>query len=331
MKQWLDALRYNPIPCLLDAGDQALSVFVKRDLLDEPVAVQDVWQLKEPQRILKRQQLDGSWKYPAAKENIRSQEDYNQIETYRNLGVLVEQFGFTRKHPAIQNAAQYLFSYQTAEGDFRGIYGNQYSPNYTAGITELLIKAGYEKDAHIRKVFQWLLAIRQQDGGWAIPLRTIRRNLDAIFAYGADPIQPDVTRPSSHMVTGVVLRAFAAHPTHRTSAEARQGGELLVQSLFKRDKYPDRSGADFWLRFSFPFWFTDLISALDSLSLLGFSKEEPQIARGLAWFRDKQRKNGMWELHVLKGRNREILELWLALAICRIFKRFYSMPEGNSF
>ena len=77
------------------------------------------------------------------------------------------------------------------------------------------------------------------------------------------------------------------------------------------------------MRFSFPFWFTDLISALDSLSQLGFSREEPQIDKALKWFAGNQQKNGLWELKILKGHNKDVLQLWMALAICRIFKRFY--------
>lgn len=126
------------------------------------------------------------------------------------------------------------------------------------------------------------------------------------------------------MVTGVVLRAFAAHPKYRELKEARQAGKLLLLSLFKKDNYPDRAGAEYWFRFSFPFWFTDLISALDTLSLLGFSSQESQIDKALKWFAKHQRKNGLWELKILKGRNKDIIELWLALAICRIFKRFYN-------
>ncbi len=323
MNRWLDELKYNPMPPLLRYGDEPISLFVRRDLLDKPVSVEDLWKLPGSQRILRKQGPNGSWAYPGARDTIRSQEDYNQLETYRNLGILVEEFGFNRKHSAIQKAAKYLFSFQSQEGDFRGIYGNQYSPNYSAGIAELLVKADYEDDVRIKKVFKWLLAIRQKDGGWAIPFRTRNHKLQAISAR-LKTIEPDVSKPFSHMVTGVVLRAFAAHPAYRKSKEARQAGELLVSSLFKKDNYPDRAGSEYWLRFSFPFWFTDLISALDSLSLLGFSEQEPQIAKALKWFRRNQQRTGFWELKILKGRNRDVLQLWLALAISRIFKRFYS-------
>jgi hypothetical protein len=67
--------------------------------------------------------------------------DNHQLETYRIVGELVEKFGMTRDHSAIRQAAAYLFSHQTNEGDFRGISGTQHSPNCSAAIMGLLIKA----------------------------------------------------------------------------------------------------------------------------------------------------------------------------------------------
>jgi hypothetical protein len=322
MKKWLDAFKYDPLSPLVESGDNAISLFSRRDLLDKTISADDLWQLSIPRGILRRQKPNGSWVYPGAKDNIRTQENYNQFETYRNLGVLVEEYGFNRNHPAIRKAAEYLFTFQTSEGDFRGIYGSQYSPNYSAGITELLVKAGFGRDDRVKRVFEWLISIRQDDGGWAIPFRTKNYGIKIISNRLA--IKPDSSKPFSHLVTGVILRAFSAHPIYRKSKEAKQAGELLVMSLFKKDRYPDRAGTDYWLRFSFPFWFTDLISALDSLSLLKFSKQEPQIDKALKWFIRHQSRNGLWELKILKGRNKDTIQLWLALALCRIFKRFYS-------
>jgi hypothetical protein len=326
VNKWLDQLQYNPMMPLLECGNTAILTFVRRDLLDKAVSVEHLWQLVEPQKILKKQNSNGSWTYPSAKESIRSQENYNQIETYRNLGILVEEFGFHKNDPAIAKAAEYLFLFQSSTGDLRGIYGNQYSPNYSAGMTELLIKAGYGNDPRTENIFEWLLSIRQKDGGWAIPFRTQNCNLDAIAKRSAT-IEPDKSKSFSYMVTGVVLRAFTAHPTYRKSKEAHRAGSLLLSRIFKRDHYADRVGAEYWLRFSFPFWFTDLISALDSLSLLRFSAHEPRIEEALQWFVNNQQETGLWQFKILKGTNRDIHRLWLAFAVCRIFKKFY--PNSN--
>jgi hypothetical protein len=227
----------------------------------------------------------------------------DQLETYRIVGELVEKFEMTRDHSAMRQATDYLFSHQTNEGDFRGIYGTQYSPNYSAAIMELLIKAGYAHDERIAQGFRWLLHIRQRDGGWAIPLRTAGSKLDSLMIKG-DTVQPDRSKPFSHLVTGVVVRAFAAHERRRASSAAMKAGTLLASRFFRRDVYPDRSAAVFWMKFSYPFWFTDLLSSLDSLSRLGFDLRDTGIKQALAWFVAKQRSSGVWELKMVRGADR---------------------------
>ena len=251
-------------------------------------------------RLLRKQKDNGSWPYRGARRTyLRSADSYDQLETYRTVGELVEKFGMTCDHSAVRIAADYLFSHQTDEGDFRGIYGTQYSPNYSAAIMELLIKAGYARDDRIAQGFQWLLHIRQRDGGWAIPLRTVGAKLDSLMMKD-DPVQPDRSKPFSHLVTGVVVRAFAAHERRRASSAAMKAGTLLASRFFRRDVYPDRSAAVFWTKFSYPFWFTDLLSSLDSLSRLGFDLRDTGIKQALAWFVAKQRSSGVWELKMVQ-------------------------------
>jgi hypothetical protein len=71
----------------------------------------------------------------------------------------------------------------------------------------------------VRRSFRWLLSIRQHDGGWAIPLRTAGRNFQPA-TLRARTIHTISRKPSSHLVTGVVLRAFAAHPRYRNTPAA---------------------------------------------------------------------------------------------------------------
>jgi hypothetical protein len=327
MTEWMEKLRYTPIPALLDSKNKALLHMARRDLLadvGEPTKV--LWTLPEAKKFLVKQQKNGSWKYPNPKLDIRSQENYDQLETYRILAILIEQYGFTCEHPALKNAAEFLLKSQTEEGDIRGIFANQYTPYYTAAMMELLIKAGCDRDSRIEAGFHWLLKMRQNDGGWTLPVRTLRGN-NALTLMEAmkkpEPIKPDRSQPFSHMVTGVVLRAFAAHPKHRKDSEAIHAGQLLKSRFFKPDKYPDRKAPSFWTGFSYPFWFTDLLSSLDSLSHLGFSSEDNEIKKSLDWFVERQEKNGLWKLRILRGSKSADLHLWLDLAVSRVFKRFY--------
>lgn len=323
MPHWKSILKYDPLPALLDSGNEAIAFFAARDLQGKThQSPEALWDLPRAQKITRRQQKDGSWKYPGGNEKIRSAENYDQIETFRQLGYLVEMYGFNNSNPVISKAADFLFRFQTEDGDIKGILGKQYMPYYTAGMLELLIKAGYAKDKRVEKAFKWLTSMRQDDGGWAIPLRTLNRKLD-IIAMESKTLEPDRTKPSSHLVTGVVLRAYAAHEKYKSSAEAKEAGKLLLSALFKKDKYPDRGDESFWLRFTFPFWFTDLLSAMDSLSLLGFKKEEPQMEKAIEWFVSQQQASGLWKVKVLKN-DRTESELWISLGICRVLKRLYA-------
>ncbi len=255
------------------------------------------------------------------KQNIRIQENYNQLETYRQLGLLVEIYRFKNTHPSIKKASEFLFTFQTSEGDFRGIYGTQYSPNYSAGIIELLIKLGYDKDKLVEKCLKWLLSMRQSDGGWCVPIRSNNAKWNDV-AYSNHILQPKRDKPSSHMITGVVLRAFAAHPVYRYTPEVKAAAKLLLSQFFQNDKYPDRRDKSYWTKFTFPFWFTDLLSSLDSIYKLAFTKEHPQIQKALDWFKVQQQNNGSWNLKLLKGAKIKDYNLWIDYLICKTIKEY---------
>jgi hypothetical protein len=320
--RWAKRLRYDPIPPLLSSGDPALAYAARRDLLEEdPGSPLALWSLPRVEKLVRRQRPDGGWRYPGGGiEKHRATEDYDQIETYRNLGILVEKYAGTRRLPAVAGAAEFLFARQTDEGDFRGIYGRQYTPNYTSGILELLIKAGYGRDPRVTRCFQWLLRIRQADGGWAIPMLTIHGRWHQP-SLSLPALPPDPDRPSSHMVTGIVLRAFAAHSVRRRSAAAQGAAQFLAGRLFARDSYPGRDTPDFWTHCVFPFWFTDIVSALDSLTLLGVGPEHPQVREAFEWLARSQRTDGLFHVRPGHGAGAATGLRWITLAACRALKR----------
>jgi hypothetical protein len=307
---------------MLSSEDEALVFFVRRDLLNEETGlIERLWELPETEKILSKQQTDGSWKYPSSRKSGHESENYNLLETYRQLRFLVEQFGMDKKHPSITKATEYVLAHQSEEGDIRGIFGSQYAPHYTAGLLELLIKAGCTDDPRIAKCFSWFHETRQEDGGWAWPLRTAKvRYQDAIVQK--EPVQSDKSKPFAHALTGFVLRVYAAHPEYRKSNEAWKTGELMKSRFFKPDKYSDRKAADYWTKFQFPFWWVNLVTTLDSVSLIGFSKEDEDIRKGLDWFVHNQGEDGLWLTGYGKGVKAQAMDEWVGLAICRILKRF---------
>jgi hypothetical protein len=175
----------------------------------------------------------------------------------------------------------------------------------------------------------WLLATRQRDGGWAIPVRTVGVPFPEFvdIERHPDPIAPDTSKPSSHLVTGMVLRAFAAHPTWRKSAEVCGAGELLTSRLYKRDAYSDRGNVSYWERVSFPFWFTDIVSSLDTLSRLGYGPDTPAISAALARLSELQRADGSFAFKLLRAKDKD-LPWWICLAVCRSLERWLPGARG---
>ena len=66
---------------------------------------------------------------------------------------------------------------------------------------------------------------------------------------------------------------------------------------------------------------------MDSLSRMGFTKDDPDVRAALDWFVENQEPDGLWNLTYVEGKqapdnevNRE-RRLWLSLAVARVFKR----------
>lgn len=327
VENWQRQLRFDAIPALLDSGNVALQYFVRRDLLEEEVGpISGLWQLPGAQKILRKQQPDGSWVFPGKRKH--KDKNYGLIETWKQFRFLVEEYGFNREDSSTRRAAEFLFSCQTEDGDIRGFIANQYAPYYTGAIMSLLIKAGYEDDLRIEKGFRWLLSMRQYDMGWSGPIITHdfdRKTLYRLTSQYAEPVEPDRSKPFSHNWTGMVLRAFAAHSRYRSSEAAKMAAKLLKSRFFQPDPYTSYQAASYWVRFQYPFWWNNLVAALDSVSLIDSSRHE-QMQKAINWLVKHQEEDGLWRATYVRGkevnnaRTRET-RLWVSLAICRVLRR----------
>ena len=327
MEPWRTYFKQDPVPALLRIQDPALQYFIHRDLLDEdPGPINSLWSMPAATKILKKQLPSGAWPDPRQKVHVGIATNYLMVETYRNLNVLIATLGFTKNHPATQAAVEFLFSLQHPDGDFRGIYGSQYSPNYTGGILELIVKAGYTDDDCVDHAFQWFLDHQQKDGGWTLPMQTHGvKSLESSPVLAGNvvyPFQPE--KVFSHMITGIVLRPFAAHPRYRSHPDAVKAAQLITTRFFRKDAYTSRQAPSYWTKYTFPFWWTDLISVLDALSMMGISRDTPGIKKVLSYFHDDQQPEGTWIFTLLKNKSLPDLNGWLNLALCRSLKRFFS-------
>ncbi len=322
-------MKVNPnkaIEFLLARGNLPILYWLKKDILEVPIdrEFKNLQKFASRIRIVKNQKPNGGWCKRKYEGHPRWEKSYYIVDTLKNMFKLYN-FGCTLKDEGIKKAIKFIFSTQSKAGDFRGAYLNEYAPTYHALSLEILCLLGHDKDEKTQKGFRWISNNRQRDGGWVIPYRTIdQEQLKNRYNYEAqlklEPIKPDTSRPFSHLVTGMVLRALAASPTWSKSKEARKAGQLLLSRFFKADKYNDRWLPSFWEELTYPFWATDILSSLDSLSKIGFPVENENLQKGLNWLLKKQNKQGYWET----GNEKSSIEdhLWVTFAVLRVLKRF---------
>lgn len=314
------------IEFLLARGSLPILFWLKRDILNVPIEREskNMRKFAARVRILETQKPDGSWWEKRSDTPIYWERTLYRVDTLRNLYRLYD-YGCTIKEEGIQRALEFLFSLQSKEGDFRGTVLNLYTPTFHALALEMLCLYGLDKDRRVQKGFRWILANRQKDGGWALyhPRASqsgVKSAASAWFNPRGQPFKPRRSQPFSHHVTGMVLRAFAESPTWRNSKEAWQAGEKLLGCFFCDEVYEEKTFPSDWENICYPFWNTDILGSLDSLSKVGFSAENETIQKGLVWLMKRQNSQGFWEC----GSKRATLEdhLWITLAVLRALKRF---------
>ncbi len=323
-------MKIDPVPVLSESSEKAIVYFTKRDLLGEAVEpLKSLRALPEPQKLLRRQNPDGSWGTMGKDTEAYPRNRDLLLETFKRSRLLIERYQFNRTDKSIDQAAEFLFTFQTPAGDIRGMIGNQYATYYTGYILSLLNKAGYAEDPRIEKGIRWLLSMRQNDGGWTIPILTQNytwKEITRLTSGYTETVEPDLTKPFSHNWTNMVLSALASHPRYRNCPEARQAGSLLKSRFFQEDVYTSYQAADYWTRFQF--WWPNLLTALESLSLIGFSVDDPDVQKALDWFYRRQAADGLWDpdnsrKKTVKSPKNVVDWQWLGLSICRMLK-FYA-------
>lgn len=94
---WKTFLPFDPVPPLLACGNEAIVHHTRRDLLGERSgSLRCLWVLPAVDSILRKQKKNGAWKYHGGRNAVRAEAEYDQLETYRQLGYLVEKYGMQK-------------------------------------------------------------------------------------------------------------------------------------------------------------------------------------------------------------------------------------------
>lgn len=165
------------IEFLLARGNLPILYWLKKDILEVPVEreYKNLQKFAARIRILESQRENGGWCRKEYEGNPRRENTYYIVETLHNAYRLYD-YACSEELEEVQKMLDFLLSTQTAEGDFRGAYFNEYAPTYHALTLEVLCLYGLDGDKRMQKGYRWLMRNRQADGGWVIPYRTIDKD-----------------------------------------------------------------------------------------------------------------------------------------------------------
>lgn len=284
---WRARLARDPIPTLLREGPASLTARVRRDLIDDDEAPRGDELLAYPdvKAILKKQGRKGEFSAKPAEKALGPEKFATVLATLRALERLAE-LGLDASLPAVASAAEVVLATQGKDGGIAALMigekkedkGKVVALHFQGWALAALCRVGLDGDERVAAGFKFLLQCRQADGGWA--WRGVRCESSA--------------RPSSHLITGMALRAFAASPSYRTSREARRAAELLATRFLQPDRYPDRKAPLFWEQISEPRFYVDMLDALDTVTAVGLGKENSGVRTAEAYVRGRQSQDGLW-------------------------------------
>jgi hypothetical protein len=284
---WRARLGRDPVPILLREGSRALVARVRRDLIDDDEAPQaaEVLTYPEVKVFLRKQDKNGAFPAKPPEKTLGSPRFSRAVAAIRALERMAE-YGLGRAAAPVASAAEILLESQAADGGIAALALGETPESRSRAVAlhfhgwalAALCRTGFDADPRVEKGFKFLLANRQADGGWA--WRGVRTDSAA--------------RPSSHLVTGMALRAFASSPSRRTSREARRAAELLATRFLQPDRYPDRKAPSYWEQIGEPRFWTDVLDALDGVTAVGLGKENSGVRTAEAYVRGRQNSDGLW-------------------------------------
>jgi hypothetical protein len=319
---WLPLLLADPSPCL--------RWLVLRDLYCRPTddpEFEELASLRESDPlvvdILALQDTDASWR-PGALAIGRLGSSRTQMTAFAlaRLGYL----GFDHTHPAINRAAEYLFTQQQPDGSWplgeddaltdgssELPIKERYSmiPLQTAFPLRGLAACGYATDPRAERAFDWLLAQRLPDGAWPTGIAA------GVYGYVAGYRRLAHSRWGCRSNTTGVLICLALHPERCTSEPARRAIDLLL-GRETRETYAlgvevaRLVGAELPRGYFTYFARFDLALVLYLCGRVGISKEDPRVTDLSSFISSLQGEYGLWEY-----RDRPQVSRWLTFDLLR--------------
>lgn len=301
---WLDQLRNDPLPWLLEPGSPGIRYLALRDLVDdalEPEALSTAREVAYTEgpiaQVLEAMESPGCWCKPGP----------GYLPKYRGTVwsvLLLAQLGASlAEDERVARACEYLLDHALTE---QGQFTMTGAPSGTidclqGNLCAALLDLGCD-DPRLKKAFDWMARSVTGEGiappaERKAPRRYYAGNCGPDFACGANNKLPCAWG-------GVkVMLALGKLPEKRRTPEVEQAIQRGVDFLFSVDpassEYPtgwsDKPSRNWW-KFGFPvFYVSDVLQNVEALVTLGYGAD-PRLENALNLIREKQDADGRWSL-----------------------------------
>lgn len=315
--RWLDVVRGDPIPWLLEPENPSVRYWTLTDVLERPAGDAEVRAARAAiptgppvAELLAAQKRDGYW---VKRDHYLPK----NTGTFWVLSVLAD-LGLTAGNAHVRRGCDFLFAHQRGHGGFcrrrrirgRGIvWDDQPAPCTHARIVRFLIQFGYTNDLRTWAAVGWLLSTQRDDGMWLCRRHArghgcLRATLDYLRVAALDP-------------------DLAAHPA--TARAAAVVCDLLMEPRMGRYHV-----GDLWTILEYPYFGYGVISALDALARLSYTLEHPKVATAMEYLLSRQLPDSTWPLDQSAPRppfdpgQPGQPNKWLTLDALRVIKLLYN-------
>lgn len=290
-------------------------------------------------KLLQALREDGTW--PISKQRKAAEDGgpgppigWTYTTMLRNLHALL-QYRTSRDEGNVRAALELIFSWQTKEGYIPGPWTDAFPlTHYNGYAVHDLCRFELSRDKRVRRIIGWLEKSQRSDGGWIIPFLMDVRSLPEYshmkFREFIDAMRhADKTRfeartfphiPSCIWTTMQVVWGLVEDPRSARSASIRRGADFFLDRFFTRNYHKTFYYSETnWTRLKYPPHFGSGLSALDTLTRLGYGPDDPRMDRPIRWLLSVRSRDGFWSQ---SERPNPEKDQWITVTALRILRSY---------
>jgi hypothetical protein len=342
--RWLEGLRTDPLPWLLDGSAPAVRHIALRQLLDRPdddpevITARAAAMASDPiASILAAQAAEGWWVKPGPGYGPKYTGTVWQV-------IFLDQLGADPQNSQVQAACEYVLSHsQAGSGGFAASSVGAEKPPppslvihcLNGNLLRALIGLGRLDDERVRRSIEWQAAAVTGEG--AIRFNALVPGPG--FRCGANGGEP-----CAWGATKVVL-GLARIPPERREPSVQRALAAAVAFLLSRDPakadYPMGFGntrpSGSWFRLGFPSGYVaDVLQVLEACCEAG-AAADPRLNSAFEWLRAQADGSGRWtNRYSYAGKLTADIDepgrpsRWVTLRACRVLRAAAEAPGGRA-